>query len=192
MRPPSHLQSKSASQAAFSRAEQLTNSIKPYEKNKARQIQIDRELKVIQARDLREKAEREEAERKLREEEEKEEERKRLAAEEEEEKEKEAEKSNISSALPIAREPLYDDEFSMVAEKLSENGNSDDVVGVSKNDEVMRKNFVTLRQGSWLNDEVIHYWYRMLQNRDDKLCAEDSSRSHSHFFKVSDEPHELK
>jgi sentrin-specific protease 1 len=40
----------------------------------------------------------------------------------------------------------------------------------------------TLRPGTWLNDEVIHYFYKMLANRDEALTVAKPERKRSHFF----------
>ena len=45
---------------------------------------------------------------------------------------------------------------------------------------------VTLRSllnTTWLNDEVMHAFYRVLSYMDGRMCEEDSSRKRSHFFK---------
>ena len=40
----------------------------------------------------------------------------------------------------------------------------------------------TLRRRTWLNDEVIHYFYLMLSKRDEELCKKNGTKR-SHFFK---------
>lgn len=50
-------------------------------------------------------------------------------------------------------------------------------------DSCQRKSLRTLRQGEWLNDEVIHYFLLMLQKRDKQLVEAEQRERHSHFFK---------
>jgi Ulp1 family protease len=39
-----------------------------------------------------------------------------------------------------------------------------------------------LKPSTWLNDEVINFYMKMLQERDDSLCEQNENRRHSHFF----------
>jgi sentrin-specific protease 1 len=50
-------------------------------------------------------------------------------------------------------------------------------------DSVQRQSIKTLQPETFLNDEVIHYFYVMLSKRDEELCKQDTSRRRSHFFK---------
>lgn len=62
-------------------------------------------------------------------------------------------------------------------------GPPDGTVVIDKfNVEMSRKNIACLRDGAWLNDEVINFYMSMLQERDDRLCQEQPGRKSSHFF----------
>ena len=50
-------------------------------------------------------------------------------------------------------------------------------------DSVQRSSFQTLRPGVWLNDEVIHAYFVLLQKREYSLACTDRGRDRSHFFK---------
>lgn len=40
-----------------------------------------------------------------------------------------------------------------------------------------------LKDGKWLNDEIIHLYFILLGQRDEELCNRDPYRKRSHFFK---------
>jgi hypothetical protein len=50
-------------------------------------------------------------------------------------------------------------------------------------DSITGENLNTLKPGEWLNDEVIHFYYSLLEKRDEELCKEYPSRQRSHFAK---------
>ena len=79
-------------------------------------------------------------------------------------------------------EPLSDEEKDRVYEALYGYGPLDEKLAVSSNDSVQRKSMHTLIAGQWLNDKVIHYFYRMLANRDEALSAATLGQKRSHFF----------
>ena len=64
-----------------------------------------------------------------------------------------------------------------------QNASNDDIMGKAENDYVHRKSLHTLRPGTWLNDEVVHYVCTLLRLRDEKLSLETTGRRRSHFFK---------
>jgi hypothetical protein len=57
------------------------------------------------------------------------------------------------------------------------------IVKQNGTDVVTLKSFRTLRPGTWLSDETIHYYFRLLQQRDDELCKTHPTRAKCHFFK---------
>jgi Ulp1 family protease len=57
------------------------------------------------------------------------------------------------------------------------------IVKQNGTDIVTLKRFRTLRPGEWLSDEIIHYYFRLLQQRDDELCKTDPTHAKCHFFK---------
>jgi sentrin-specific protease 1 len=99
------------------------------------------------------------------------------AREEKIQKEKESEKA----ARNLLR-PLSDEEHDRVQEALYGAGPLNEQLATSATDSVQRKSMQTLRPGTWLNDEVIHYFYKMLANRDEALTVAKPERKRSHFF----------
>jgi len=57
------------------------------------------------------------------------------------------------------------------------------VVSQIGSDPITLANLRTLLPGSWLSDEVIHFWYALLLRRDADLCDAHPGRRRSHFFK---------
>ena len=110
-------------------------------------------------------------------------ERERKEQEERERKEKEAKEA----ASKLLR-PLTNQEQCIVQDAVYGYGGSDnDILAQGDNDSVLRKSMRTLKQGCWLNDEVIHYFYLMLSRRDEQRCMDKKDdggvRRRSHFFK---------
>jgi len=62
-------------------------------------------------------------------------------------------------------------------------GDDEDVLAETEMDACNRHSLRTLRPGTWVNDEAIHYFLVMLAKRDAQLCANDPKRRRSHFFK---------
>jgi sentrin-specific protease 1 len=50
------------------------------------------------------------------------------------------------------------------------------------NMEITGRKLRCLKPSTWLNDEVINFYMKMLQERDDTLCEQNENRRHSHFF----------
>lgn len=80
-------------------------------------------------------------------------------------------------------QPLSVEEAQIVRKTLDAHGADDDVIRNAGADLVQRHSFRTLRDGAWLNDEVIHFFLAMLTNRDEEMCQKDPNRRRSHFFK---------
>ena len=106
----------------------------------------------------------------------------RLIQEERRRKEEEKKAEEARKAAMELLKPLSDEEKDRVHQALYGHGPLDEKLAVSSNDSVQRKSMQTLRPGQWLNDEVIHYFYSMLANRDEALSAATSGRKRSHFF----------
>jgi hypothetical protein len=96
------------------------------------------------------------------------------------EKEKEEEAKKLASSL--LRE-LTPEEEEIVYEAMHGHGPSNEVVHSLGPDSVQRASMHRLQPGQWLNDEVIHYFYVMLGQRDEEMCRQDPTRKRSHFFK---------
>jgi hypothetical protein len=102
---------------------------------------------------------------------------------------KEREEESAKHAQALLR-PLSDAENEIVKEALYGEGSPHDILArliseSSRDDFVQRESIQRLRPGMWLNDEVIHYFYMMLANRDAQLVSTspDSSQKRCHFFK---------
>ena len=78
--------------------------------------------------------------------------------------------------------PLTDEEKAIVENAMYGHGSDDEVMAETDTDSVLRKSMRTLKPCSWLNDEVIHYFYLMLSRRDEEICKREQKRR-SHFFK---------
>jgi len=84
----------------------------------------------------------------------------------------------------LLRNGLYDPQWLPQSGKRGTSlDRSDDVMGIAENDSVSRESLHKLRPGTWLNDEVIHYYFVLLRLRDAKNCNEHSGGRRSHFFK---------
>jgi len=102
-----------------------------------------------------------------------------LRIEKEEEEIAEEARKKASSLL----RPLTEEEESIVTKAIYEIGPTDDILARCDVDSVQRRSMQTLQPCKWLNDEVIHYFYLMLANRDAELSEADTNRRRSHFFK---------
>jgi len=87
-------------------------------------------------------------------------------------------------------EPLTDEEnikvndaFHNCIEASSHLHASSKQIMISKFDvDLLKKNICTLKQGTWLDDEIINFYAKMLQERDDMLSSIHGRRK-SYFFK---------
>ena len=62
-------------------------------------------------------------------------------------------------------------------------GRVGEILAKQGSDSVQRESMQTLRQGTWLNDEVINYFLKnCLARRDEKLCASQPGMKRSHFY----------
>lgn len=96
--------------------------------------------------------------------------------------EREREEEARQRASELMRD-LTEEEQALVQRVLYEIGPGDEVLAQTGTDTIQRVSIQRLRPRQWLNDEVIHYFYVMLQIRDEQLCAEQPGRRRSHFFK---------
>jgi len=78
---------------------------------------------------------------------------------------------------------LTSEEQAIVKKVIYGRGPETEKLATSETDSVQRSSMQTLRPGTWLNDEVIHYFYSMLAKRDEALSAANPGRKRSHFFK---------
>jgi sentrin-specific protease 1 len=101
---------------------------------------------------------------------------------------KERELEGAQRAKSLLR-PLTPTESELVRNALYGEGNAQQVVARYESketgfiDSMQRESMRRLIPGKWLNDEVIHYFYTMLANRDAEMSKESPSRKRCHFFK---------
>ena len=110
------------------------------------------------------------------------------AKEEEEEEEKRRQEEEAEKAEKAARNllrPLTEDEMVIVRDAMYGDGPEADQIASTGTDSVQRSSMRKLRPGEWLNDEVIHFFYKMLAKRDKSLCANavGQKRRRCHYFK---------
>jgi len=84
-------------------------------------------------------------------------------------------------AASLLRE-LSDEELQRIRDAMRRGG-PEDVLAQHDQDTCLRQSLQTLQPGTWLNDEVIHFFLCMLAVRDEQLCQQDPKRKRSHFFK---------
>ena len=90
-------------------------------------------------------------------------------------------------ATPLFRD-LTDEEQDRL-DRIMEQGAGTDIVARTDDDtdSVQRSNLRTLLPYEWVNDEVIHYYLSLLQQRDEQLCRRANSsaneKKRTHFFK---------
>jgi len=77
---------------------------------------------------------------------------------------------------PLTTIPLSEDALSRSNDFVNSRGDPSEIVGTCGSDEISRANLQTLRPGSWLSDEVIHYWYTLMMKRDEKLCEKSGGK----------------
>ena len=76
-----------------------------------------------------------------------------------------------------------DEEQVIIFEALWGEGPTTSIVAELGTDTVQRSSMRTLQPGMWLNDEIIHYFFVMLAERDEELCRTTNRKKRSHFFK---------
>ena len=97
-----------------------------------------------------------------------------------EEREKEEEAKKMAS--DVLRN-FTEEEEAIVEDAVFGGGPANEVLQQEGTDTVNRKSMHTLQPGTWLNDEVIAFFYQMLAKRDEELCRADPNKKRSHFFK---------
>ena len=75
-----------------------------------------------------------------------------------------------------ARMQLLDPEQIHRVEMVLNGPRNDEVLIDKFNVEMRRKDLTTLRDGSWLNDEVINFYMQLLKQREARLCEVDPTR----------------
>ena len=83
---------------------------------------------------------------------------------------------------PIGAELMLN-ELQIINSALNSNGSASEKIVRIGHDSVQRSSFQTLCSGRWLNDEVIHAYFVLLQKREYLLACTDTGRDRSHFFK---------
>ena len=62
-------------------------------------------------------------------------------------------------------------------------GQDDDIIAQCGNDTVQRASMQTLKPCIWLNDQIIHFFFKMLAKRDSELCKNDEA--HQKTFSIN-------
>ncbi|GMH93332.1 hypothetical protein TrVE_jg14317 [Triparma verrucosa] len=78
--------------------------------------------------------------------------------------------------------PLSPDDDERVTAALNQ-GSSSALVAEIEGDSITVTNFLSLRDGSWLSDEVISIYFRLLKCRDVKSVREGKKKLYNHYFK---------
>ena len=78
--------------------------------------------------------------------------------------------------------PLSADDDERVTAALNQ-GSSSALVAEIEGDSITVTNFLSLRDGSWLSDEVISIYFRLLKCRDVKSVREGKKKLYNHYFK---------
>jgi Ulp1 family protease len=71
---------------------------------------------------------------------------------------------------------LTDEESRLVTEGMRQSGSESDIMASLGGDSITRRNLLTLQPGAWLSDEVIHYYFSLLRERDKKKCEQTGGR----------------
>ncbi len=79
--------------------------------------------------------------------------------------------------------PLSNDERERVVGVMNGRKPPHSILAQCDADSVQQQSMWTLQPGQWVNDEVIHYFLRMLSKRDEELCSKSPGRKRCHFFK---------
>ena len=91
------------------------------------------------------------------------------------------EESTFTTKINVIRN-LTQEEEDIVHKALYKKGPDSEKVVKINTDTIQRGSLRTLQPREWLNDEIIHFYFKLLTNRDEMMCA-DSVRRRSHFFK---------
>ena len=86
-------------------------------------------------------------------------------------------------ARPATFRAFTYNEESWIAAALYGDGDNEDTMARVGTDTVSRTSMHTLRPGTWLNDEVIHYMLQMYRQRDEDMDNSAPVWRRSHFFK---------
>jgi sentrin-specific protease 1 len=86
------------------------------------------------------------------------------------------------ASINFCMRPLTDEESDIVNEATEGIGDETQILATLDANTVQRGSMRTLRQGKWLNDEVINYYLKLLIKRDEIICAQQSGRRRSHIF----------
>jgi sentrin-specific protease 1 len=78
--------------------------------------------------------------------------------------------------------PLSDEQRELLNNKIFNRGSANEILISKFNVDMTREKALCLKYGTWLNDEVINFYMKLLQERDDRRCQADCSRKASHFF----------
>jgi hypothetical protein len=71
---------------------------------------------------------------------------------------------------------LTDEESRMVVKGMRQSGSESEVMASLEGDSITRRNLLTLQPGAWLSDEVIHYYFSLLRERDRIQCEQTGGR----------------
>jgi Ulp1 family protease len=98
-----------------------------------------------------------------------------LKKEREEAERRAAEEAEARAKVKVFR-VLTDEESRLVDKGLRQTGSEAEIMATLEGDTITRRNLLTLQPGTWLSDEVIHYYYSLLRERDRIKCEGTGGR----------------
>ena len=79
--------------------------------------------------------------------------------------------------------PISDDEAKIVHKAIDGSGNSAKIVATYKNDTVTKASLQTLKPNTWLNDEIINFFFKLLEKQDKESFENDATHPRTLFCK---------
>ena len=83
---------------------------------------------------------------------------------------------------PYLMAPLSDEEDKLVWQALHGDGQNSDIIAMAGSESVQRESIQRLRQGIWLNDELVNCYFTLIKQRDAIICQNSPGKLHSRFF----------
>ena len=98
------------------------------------------------------------------------------------EQEAAAQREREAQAQAVAEQylrPLSPSQIQRLTAEMNNHSNPDQIIAQYEQDTCSRRSLQTLMPGTWLNDEVIHYYLTLLALRDQTWCAAQQQQSSS-------------